>query len=482
MSFCGPKSKALFLCSISFILKEETVLLPTFLDIVRDWQSAFPQQRSGRRAVAQALGMLTSLGRRTVSRAIWAQGHQHRDWSAEYRLHARVQWQPCDLFQPILTRALPLCPGRYVAIALDDTRLRKTGLRIPTVAYGRDPLSPKFRFNLMLGLRFLHASLLVPLYQQRQASPRALPVRFTEAPPLKKPRRKASDEEWTAFRLAAKKHNLSTAALQLMDGLRAALDVAGARQKKLLVVGDNSFCNRTLFGFTTHRVELIARARRDLKLCRPAPAGGRSLYDAVKFTPEQVRQDDRIAWQETSLFYAGQWRKIRYKEILGVLWQKGARQRPLRLFVIAPIPYYLPSRRRNHYRAPAFLLTTDLPGTARELLQPYFDRWQIEVNHRELKDTLGVGQAQLRSARSVPRQPAFAVAAYSALLLAGLLAWGPQRGSYYQQLPKWRRHAPRPSCLDLVTLLRKEMAENKTLLDPFGLNLDWKSLGLAACA
>jgi len=150
--------------------------------------------------------------------------------------------------------------------------------------------------------------------------------------------------------------------------------------------------------------------------------------------------------------------------------------------VIAPIPYYLPSRRRNHYRDPAFLLTTDLKGTTRELLQPYFDRWQIEVNHRELKDTLGLGQAQLRSVRSVPRQPAFAVAAYSALMLAGLLAFGPERGPFYEKLPKWRPHAQRPSCLDLLTLLRKEMAASKTLLDPFGLNLDWKSLGLAACA
>jgi hypothetical protein len=26
------------------------------------------------------------------------------------------------------------------------------------------------------------------------------------------------------------------------------------------------------------------------------------------------------------------------------------------------------------------------------MLQAYFDRWQIEVNHREEKDTLGVGQ------------------------------------------------------------------------------------------
>jgi hypothetical protein len=458
------------------------VLLRTFLEIVGDWQHSFSQRRSWRRAAAQALGTLTAFGRRTLSRAIWAQGHQHEDWSAEYKLHARSPWRAADLFQPILQRSLPWCRGRYVAVAIDDTRLRKSGRKIPTVAYGRDPMSPKFRFNLMLGLRFLQMSLLLPLYRQVKASPRAIPVRFEEVPPLKKPRRKASSEEWAAFRLATKQQNLSTRSIQMIAGLRACVDEAGARTKTLLVVGDNSFCNRTLFGSVAERTEIIARARRDIKLCRRAAAGSRRVYDAAKFTPEQVRQDEGIPWTKVRIFYGGQWRKIRYKEMTGVLWQSGAKQRLLRLFVLAPIPYYLASRKRNHYREPAFLLTTDLKGTVRELLQPYFDRWQIEVNHREEKDTLGVGQAQLRSRKSVPRQPAFAVAAYSALMLAGLLAFGPERGTPYELLPKWRRNACRPSCLDLVTLLRKEMIANKSLIEPLGFRTHWKSLGLAAAA
>jgi hypothetical protein len=44
-------------------------------------------------------------------------------------------------------------------------------------------------------------------------------------------------------------------------------------------------------------------------------------------------------------------------------------------------------------------------------------------------------------------------------MLAGLLAFGPERGDRYELLPKWRRNACRPSCLDLVTLLRKEMSQ-----------------------
>jgi hypothetical protein len=34
----------------------------------------------------------------------------------------------------------------------------------------------------------------------------------------------------------------------------------------------------------------------------------------------------------------------------------------------------------------------------------------------------------------------------------------------------------------LVTLLRKEMTENKARLQPLGLNLEWKTLALGAAA
>jgi hypothetical protein len=106
----------------------------------------------------------------------------------------------------------------------------------------------------------------------------------------------------------------------------------------------------------------------------------------------------------------------------------------------------------------------------------------VDDNHREEKDTVGVGQAQLWNPISVPKQRAFAVAAYSALLLAGLEAFGPACGPAFAQLPKWRRKAKRPSCLDLVTLLRQQIAEHLEMLVPFGLNTSHQALTAAAAA
>jgi hypothetical protein len=83
---------------------------------------------------------------------------------------------------------------------------------------------------------------------------------------------------------------------------------------------------------------------------------------------------------------------------------------------------------------------------------------------------------------SVPKQPVLVVAAYSALLLAALLAFGPKRTSDYAPLPKWRRNAKRPSCLDLITLLRKDMDENPEMLLPLGISNSSQELVAAAAA
>jgi hypothetical protein len=465
-----------FLDHLCFIYIDESVedsmLLRHFLEIVLAWRDVFPQARTHRRSMRQALGSLVCLGRCTLSRIIWVNGGQDRSWSAEYFLHERCRWDEQQLFTPILERALSYCSGRYVAVAVDDTRLRKTGRAIPHVFYQRDPLSPPFHVNLMLGLRFLQASLLLPLHRQANTSARALPIRFQEVSVVKRPGRKAPKEQWKQYRAAVKKHNLSQSMVAMMGSIREVLDVSGARRKKLLLVADGSFANRTVFTAVLPRVETIARCRKDARLCFPAPEGSRRFYGVEKFTPEQVRKDDSIPWRKAKLWYGGKRRKLRYKDVTRVYWQGGARRLPLRLLVLAPTPY----------RKPAYLLTTLLKDNVRTLVQAYLDRWQIEVNHREEKDTLGVGQAQMWNVNAVPRQPALSVAAYSALLLASLKAFGTERGSAYAPLPKWRRHAKRPSCLDLVTLLRKEMVEHPKMLASLGLNPSYKALTSSAAA
>lgn len=431
------------------------------------WRGAFAREAAQQRATEHLLASACTMGRRTVSRSIIALGRADQDWSADYKLFSRSPWDPNDLFEPVFHHYARLFDQRMapIGIALDDTKLPKTGRNVPDASWHRDPMSPPFHTNLIFGLRYLQASLLFPHHQSMELAARGVPVRFTEVPPIKKPGKRASDQEWASYKAAIKQRNLSRAAVEMIEDLRRTLDRHRAGARPLVLSMDGSFCNRTVFSHPFERTVLLARARKDARLCFAAAPGSRKRYAAEKFTPESVRADSSIPYRETEIFYGGRRRSIRYKEVPNVLWQRGARLIPLRLIVVAPQPYRVTPNGPLTYRDPAYLLTTDSTLPIVQLLQIYFDRWQIEVNHREEKSILGVGQAQLTSTLGTPRQPAFAVASYSMILLAGILEFGPTRTNDFLPLPKWRRKASRPSLLDLLGLLRSELhdALNSTL-------------------
>lgn len=432
----------------------------------------FPKQPSYQRARLLAFGGICVLGRACLSRIISFLGLDQKDWSAPYKFFSRTRWQEEDLFYPILKEGISLIDEPLIAIAFDDTKLHKTGKKIKTGFWQRDPLSPPFHCNFLYGLRFLQGALLIPLYKKNDQPPRSLPIMFKEAPAVKKPGKKATAEEMQQYKKDRKTLNLSQYFLNSVKNVRDCLDKAGVREKLLVVTVDGSFCNKACMQPSIERTCIIARARKDAKLCFRAVGNTRKYYGDEKFTPEQVRQDESILWKNTSVYHGGEWRVVRYKEVNKVLWHGGTGQRFLKLLVIAPTPYRLTKKKRLYYRDPAYLFCQESCVSSEVLIQKYFDRWQIEVNHREEKDVLGVGQAQVRSKKSVARQPSFIVAAYSALLLAGIKTFEDKRSSEFIPLPKWRRKAKRPSCLDLVQMLRKEALSSKSSHTFLGLIID----------
>jgi hypothetical protein len=299
----------------------------------------------------------------------------------------------------------------------------------------------------------------------------------------KKPKKGSKDfiERKKQYETFKKHHNLPARALAALSGLRKVLDDAGAFSKLMVIIGDGAFCNRRMFSFAVERTDLLVRCRKDLKLCRRSTSA-RRFYDENTFTPFDILKDESIPWQDARVFFGGKTRTVRFKEITDLLWQTGAKRRFLRLFVLQSTKYRVRKTGELQRREPGFLLTTLTARHTTSLLQLYFDRWQIEVNHREEKDTLHVGQAQLSNPLAVPRQPTLVVAAYSALLMASLIAYGPQRTNVYEPLPRWRGNANRPSCLDLVTLLRKLTVENTTMQDEMGAHITFSRLASTAAA
>jgi len=438
------------------------MLLEKWQALMAKWKGAFVQGRTHQRALALALGLLCGVGRRTLTRALGFWGKEHQDWSADYRVFSRSPWSTVELFDPLLAPAVQnCCPAEHpIAVAVDDTVVRRTGKRVPNTTWQRDPMSPPFQVNLIWGQRFLQASLLLPLYRQdAESSPRALPVRFAECPVVRKPGKKATPQQWKDYRQAKKKHNLSLRFVAVGQELRRRLDAQGLALRRLLLTGDGSFCNRKVYRARWDRTYLLCRGRKDLSLCFRFEGPGPRYYGREKFTPQHVYEDKRRKWKRAWIFHGGRYRWVRYKEVKRVLWQGGAGRKELRLLVLAPTAYRRTKAGRQYFRRKAFLLTDDLETQTRVLLQDYFDRFEIEFNHRDEKSILGVGQAQVWAQKSAPRVPEFVVAAYSHLLWASLQVYGPKRTSDYGVLPKWRRAARRPSCQDLVTLLRQQIDE-----------------------
>ncbi len=464
-------------------------LLPRLCEVLSGWQRCFRDHRTFRRAKEHALALLVCLGRRTISRSICVLGRQFRNWTPEYRLFSKCRWKPHSLFDVVL-KQIPelLSPAQPLVVALDDTPCRKTGKRIRAAKILRDPLSPPYHLNLCHALRFLQAVMLVWPRQSAGAA-RAIPVAFDLAPPVpkpkspRKPRKGASKKDWAAYardwrthRTALKNHRkmqerngLSAQGARLLNELRKRCNqVAAWKDRVLWAVVDASFCNRTVFRLLDRRIVLIGRVRKDIRLYGPVPPsakrkqgrrGRKASYGSLLPTPEQLRQDPATPWERCVIFAAGKRHDLNYKTMAPVFWRSGAGTRPMRLVVIRPLRY----RAHGHtlYRGPAYLLVDDTNVPVVQALQAYFYRWEIEVDQKDEKDLLGVGQAQVWSDVSVERQPAFHVASFAALLVAAIRTYGLNTTSAAGRLPLWREHKPpaRLSVVHLITTLRTEIQE-----------------------
>ena len=427
---------------------------------------AFAQDRTGHRARRMGLSQLACLGRHTVTGLLCAGGRQFMDWTADYRLYSRDVWEARDLFGPI-TRGLVdlLPPGAPFVAAMDDTHLKKTGTRIPGVKYKRDPLSPAFHTNFIRAQRFLQVSGLLP-NTDPPGSARAIPIAYEHVPPVAKPKKNAPAEEWKAYRQQQKKQNLSTYGVQAIRRLRDDLDQRHGAADRVLVVGvDGSYTNETVLKGLPPRTTLIGRIRKDAKFFAPPrpedqqPRGTTRRYGRPLPTPEQIRQDESLPWQEVRAYASGKRHTFRVKTIGPVLWSKAGANQSLRLVVIAPVGYRLRKGSKLLYRQPAYLICTDVNMPLEWVVQDYLWRWDIEVNHRDEKQVIGVGEAQVRSLQSVDRQPALAVASYSILLLAAARAFGTDTPRGRLPLPKWqsKRAEQRLSTQELVRQLRSEV-------------------------
>jgi hypothetical protein len=429
------------------------------------WDGCAPQASTTdscqRRLREHLLAHLVCPGRHTLSGLITVFGKQFEDWTSHYQLYARARVDAPAIFAHVRKEAEALvATGRPLCVALDDTILRKRGRLIPGAAYRRDPLGPRFQINLVWAQRQQAMSAAIA---DENGDVRMVPIGFRDASTPRKPRKGSAPEQFDQYREQMSQHNLNALAVESLTQLqRERGRENGGSTPALRVLVDGSYSNKNVLRKLPANTVLIGRIRKDAKLsAKPvgqAERGRRRIYGEDLPTPEQIRQDPTIPWVPLRVRVNGKWRQFEVKTLAPVRW-RAAGEMDLRLVVIRPVGFRPRKAARLSYTQPAYLICTDSDLGLEDIVQEYVWRWDIELNHRDQKTLLGVGQAQVRNPNSAVNLPATAVAAYAMLHIAAIKAYG--KGGKPAVIPeaKWRRpHKKiRPSTQDLINELRREI-------------------------
>jgi hypothetical protein len=290
-----------------------------------------------------------------------------------------------------------------------------------------------------------------------------IPVDFTHAPSPKKPRRSAPKECLDEYLRLKRAMSINRLGAERLHHCRKLLDKTDP-QRPLWVTVDGRFTNGVVLKNLPEKTTIIGRIRGDAKLhylpeAQTSGPGRKRIYGDRAPTPDELRRDQAEPWTQVPAFACGKIHNFKVKTLGPLRWRSAGRHHDLKLIVIAPLGYRLSKGSRLMYRRPAYLICTDPTISVEKILQAYIWRWDIEVNFRDEKQLIGVGQAQVRNQNSVQSAPAMAVASYAILLLAA------EKGSRDSGLasapskPRWRSRQPkrRQSTGDLISQLRAEL-------------------------
>jgi len=441
--------------------KKNSSLLQELEKLINACASAFACPRSFHRARRHLLAHLASFGRHTISGLLRTQNRHQQDWSADYRFFSQDRFNEQAVFEHVRCGVeQTLTPDQPLVVAMDDSLLRKTGRKICGVRWQRDPLGPPFHVNFVRGLRVLQISAALP---QGQGAARMVPIDFQHAVLPAKPSRKATAQEWEIYHKLRVQRNINCLGHQRVEVLRQEMDRRGSTQRTLVVGVDGRFTNRTFLRKVPQRTVIVGRLRKDAVVHelpqRQPGVGRRRKYGKLTWTPEGLLGDKSVAFQKVRAFATGREHEFQIKRMGPVLLRLDRAARPVQIMVIKPLGYRLKKGGKLLYRQPAFLICTDPEMSLEDFLQDFLWRWDIEVNFRDEKTILGIGQAQVRTESSNQNAPALGVGAYSLLLLASVNAYGKTGSPDRLQQARWhrRKKQERATTTELINQLRREL-------------------------
>lgn len=427
--------------------EERPELFPELMRLLGKCEPAFGQKRVYSRVLALVMAELFSFGRHTVTQLLLTLGLTEEDWSSWYRIFSKPRFKEEEASAILLQEMLAEVPEQEPFVMGEDGfPVPRCSLKMPGSGWMQGVQTAKFKPGIQRGQRFVAGCWLLPI---ENGYSRAIPVRCLSA--------------FTAKSVASEDGPRTEveAGLTILRWTRHQMDRAGRREQALMTLNDGRYDTLQFWPGLPERTIGVVRTARNRRLYElPAEdAHGNRKYGEQAPAPHRWLQM-RKGFHHQEVVVRGRIRPMRYR-VEGPYVREGLPDIPLMLIVIGGGKRPKGSRRKNYQ--PCFFLVSavliegkwSLPLPIAQLLAWLWQRWELEVAHRQMKSGLGLGEKQCWNPQATVASVQWSVWVYALMVFAGYRIWGNDPGTKPPGL--WRSAPRRWSFNTLWRALRSEI-------------------------
>jgi hypothetical protein len=218
--------------------------------------------------------------------------------------------------------------------------------------------------------------------------------------------------------------------------------------RKIIVVGDAAYTNRSLIKQRPANVTIIGRGRLDAALYAPPPrrrGRGRPRVKGARVRSPAARAARKDArWKRVKVTVYGKTATVRVLTI-DALWYVAAGSELVRLVVVRDFP--------GHERDDVFV-STDPTLSPQTIIERFAERWPLEVTFHDSKGKLGFEDPQNRTERAVERTAPMALWSYSLVVIWYVTKGQHTRAARLSAMP-WYTSKSAPTFGDMLAALRR---------------------------
>jgi hypothetical protein len=426
---------------------ENPILLTQLMKLMKKCEQVYRQKRVFNRILGLVMGELFAFGRHTITQLLLTLGLTDEDWSAWYRLFSQGRFAEEKTGEVMLREMLTeVAEKEPFVVGADGFHVPRSSQKMPGTGWMRGLKTAKFKPGIERGQRFVEGSWLTPIVNGYS---RALPLRCLPAFTAKSVPSKA--EPCTEVK----------AGLTFLQWTRQQMDQAGRSEQTLLTLNDGSYDTLEFWPGLPERTIAVVRTARNrclYELPTVDAHGNRKYGDKAPAPHVWLKQRKGYTYQDVMV--RGRSRRMRYR-VEGPFVRDGLPDIPLMLIVIGG-GKRPPGSRRKQYKPCFFLVSAvlvdgvwSLPLPIADLLAWLWQRWELEVAHRQMKSGLGLGEKQCWNDQATIATVQWSAWVYSLMMLSGFRAWGNDCGVKPPGL--WRAAPRRWSFNTLWRAFRKEM-------------------------